>query len=48
VSYIQDPSKINGDNLNNIRHEPAAISGIKRGEYLKDKPDELATKMVRS
>jgi hypothetical protein len=30
LQWLQDPSKINGDNLNNIRLETADISGIKR------------------
>jgi hypothetical protein len=32
LQWLQDPSEINGDNLNNIRPETSAgISGIKRG-----------------
>jgi hypothetical protein len=31
LQWLQDPSEINGDNLNNVRCEPADISGIKRG-----------------
>jgi hypothetical protein len=38
LQWLQDPSEIKGDNLNNIRH----FMNIKR-EYLKDKFDELAT-----
>jgi hypothetical protein len=31
LQWLQDPSGINGDNLNNITEKPAGISGIKRG-----------------
>jgi hypothetical protein len=31
LKWLQDPSKINGDNLNNIRSETSGISGIKTG-----------------
>jgi hypothetical protein len=31
LQCLQDPSEINGDNLNNVRREAADISGIKRG-----------------
>jgi hypothetical protein len=41
--WSQDPSKINGDNLNNVRHEPGRHFRNKRREYLKDKINELAT-----
>jgi hypothetical protein len=33
---LQDPSKINGDNLNNIRHETNRHFRNKKREYLKD------------
>jgi hypothetical protein len=36
-------AKINGDNLNNINHETNRNFRNKKGEYLKDKIDELAT-----
>jgi hypothetical protein len=36
---LQDPSEINGDNLNNVRHE----ARNEKREYLKDKINELAT-----
>jgi hypothetical protein len=39
---LQDPSPINGDNLNNIRHEVSRHFRNKKREYLKDKIDELA------
>jgi hypothetical protein len=31
LQWLQDPSEINEDNLNNVRRKPADISGIKRG-----------------
>jgi hypothetical protein len=31
LQWLQDPSEINGDNLNNVRRELADISGIKKG-----------------
>jgi hypothetical protein len=37
LQWLQDPSQINGDNVN-----PAGISGKKR-EYLEDKTGDLAT-----
>jgi hypothetical protein len=40
---VQDPSEINGDNLNNIRCETRRHFRNKKREYLKDKIDELAT-----
>jgi hypothetical protein len=33
LQWLQDPSDINGDNLNNIRREKTGISGIKRENY---------------
>jgi hypothetical protein len=41
--YIQDPNEINGDNLNNLRHEASIHFRNKKREYLKDKINELAT-----
>jgi hypothetical protein len=43
LQWLQDPSKINGDNLNNIRHETSRHFRNKKREYLKDKINELAT-----
>jgi hypothetical protein len=40
LQWLQDPSEINGDNLNNIRHEARHFRNKKR-EYLKDKINEL-------
>jgi hypothetical protein len=40
---LQDPSEINGDNLNNVRRGASRYFGNKKREYLKDKINELAT-----
>jgi hypothetical protein len=40
---LQDPSEINGDNLNNVRREASRYFRNKRREYLKDNINELAT-----
>jgi hypothetical protein len=37
LQWLHDPSEINGENLNNVRHEN------KKREYLYDKINELAT-----
>jgi hypothetical protein len=42
LQWLQDPSEINGDNLNNIRRETRRHFRNKEREYLKDKIDELA------
>jgi hypothetical protein len=39
---LQDPSEINGDNLNNVRLEASRHFRNKKKEYLKDKINELA------
>jgi hypothetical protein len=39
---LQDPSQINGDNLNNVRREASRHFWNKKREYLKDKINELA------
>jgi hypothetical protein len=39
LQWLQDPSEINGDNLNNVRRETSRLFR----EYLKDKIDELET-----
>jgi hypothetical protein len=41
--WLQDPSEINGDNLNNIRREASRNFRNKKGECMKDKINELAT-----
>jgi hypothetical protein len=43
LRWLQDPSEINGDNLNNIRRETRRHFRNKKRQYLKDKIDELAT-----
>jgi hypothetical protein len=43
LQWAQDPSKINGNNLNNIRHGTSRHFRNKKREYQKDKIDELAT-----
>jgi hypothetical protein len=43
LESLQDSSKINGDNLNNIRRETSRHFRNKKIEYLKDKIDDLAT-----
>jgi hypothetical protein len=42
VQWLQDPSEINGDNLNNGRREANRHFWNKKREYLKDKINELA------
>jgi hypothetical protein len=41
--WLQDPSEINGDNLNNGRHETSRHFRNKKREYLKGKINEVAT-----
>jgi hypothetical protein len=43
LQWLQDPSKIHGGNLNNVRCEASRHFGNKKREYLKDKINELAT-----
>jgi hypothetical protein len=43
LQWLQDPSEINGDNLNNVRREASRCFRNKKREYLKDKINELAT-----
>jgi hypothetical protein len=43
LQWLQDPSEINGDNLNNVRCEASRYFRNKKREYLKDKIKELAT-----
>jgi hypothetical protein len=43
LQWLQDPSKVNGDNLNNVRREASRHFRNKKREYLKDKINELAT-----
>jgi hypothetical protein len=43
LQWLQDASKINGDNLNNIRREASRHFRNKKREYFKDNINELAT-----
>jgi hypothetical protein len=43
LQWLEDPSEINGDNLNNTRREISRHFRNKKRGYLKDKIDELAT-----
>jgi hypothetical protein len=43
LQWLQDPSEINGDNLNNVRREASRHFRNKEREYLEDKINELAT-----
>jgi hypothetical protein len=43
LQWLQDPSEINWDNLNNISRKASRHFRIKKRQYLKDKIDELAT-----
>jgi hypothetical protein len=43
LQWIRIPSKINGDELYNIRYEASRHFRNKKREYLKDKINELAT-----
>jgi hypothetical protein len=44
LQWLQDPSKICGDNPNNVRCEASRYFRNKQGEYLKDTINELAKK----
>jgi hypothetical protein len=41
MRWLQDPSEINGDNLNNFRREASRHFRNKKREYLKDKTNTL-------
>jgi hypothetical protein len=43
LQWLQDPSEINGDNLNNVRREASRHFKNKKREYLKGKINELGT-----
>jgi hypothetical protein len=43
MQWLQDPSEINRDNLNNVRHEASRHFRNKKREYLKYKINDLAT-----
>jgi hypothetical protein len=42
LQWLQDPSEVNGDNLNSVRREASRYFRNKKREYLKDKIKELA------
>jgi hypothetical protein len=41
LKWLQEPSEITGDYLNNVRLEASRYFRNKKGEYLKDKINEL-------
>jgi hypothetical protein len=43
LQWLQDPSELNGDNLNNVRHDASRFFRNKKRKYLRDKINELAT-----
>jgi hypothetical protein len=43
LQWLQDPSEIIGDNLNNVRREASRYFRNKKREYLKGKINELAS-----
>jgi hypothetical protein len=43
LRWLQDPDDINGDNLDNVRHQASRHFRNKKREYLKGKINELAT-----
>jgi hypothetical protein len=44
LQWLQNPSEINGDTLNNVRHEASRHFRNNKREYVKGKINELATK----
>jgi hypothetical protein len=42
MQWLQDPSEIKGDNLNNVRHEASRYFRNKKKGYMKYKINELA------
>jgi hypothetical protein len=47
LQWLQDPSEITGDNLNNVRCEASRHFRNKKREYLKDKINYLETNRTR-
>jgi hypothetical protein len=43
LQWFQDQNQINGDNINNVRHEASRYFTNKKKKHLKDKINELAT-----
>jgi hypothetical protein len=42
LQWLQDPSEVNGDNLNNVKSEASRHFRNKKRKYMKDRIDELA------
>jgi hypothetical protein len=47
VQWLQHPSKINGDNVNNMRHEVSRHFRNKNGEYLNELAMNSKDKNIR-
>jgi hypothetical protein len=43
LQWLQNPSQVNGDNMDNVRREASRIFRTKKREYLKKKINELET-----
>jgi hypothetical protein len=43
LQWLQDPSKVNGDNLNNVRREAIRHFRNKKRQHMEDRINELAT-----
>jgi hypothetical protein len=43
LQWLQNPSQVNGDNMDNVRHEASRTFRTKQREYLKNKINELET-----
>jgi hypothetical protein len=43
LQWLQEPSEINGDSLNNAKHEASRYFRNKKMEYLKDKINDVVT-----
>ena len=48
MQWIQDPSRSNVDNLNNVRHNASRHFRNKKKAYLKAKIEELETNILRN
>jgi hypothetical protein len=46
LQWLQDPSEVNGDNLNNVRREASRHFRNNKREYLKDKINELPLRIM--
>jgi uncharacterized lipoprotein YddW (UPF0748 family) len=45
---LQNPSQINGDNQQNLRHETSKTFENKKREYMEDKINEFETNNIRN